>query len=88
MSKNEARSEVIRALAELRKRDPAEIEAVASAAGEECPYDSVWLVKAGVRAARRLGVKLKPKAGDAHAFKSIDALAAYIQQLPRIEKAA
>ena len=88
MSRAEARGEVVRALAELRKRDPDEIEATARSAGEECPYDSVWLVKAGVRAARRLGVKLKPKAGDAHAFKSINALAAYIEQLPQVEKAA
>jgi hypothetical protein len=88
VSVSEARSEVIRALAELRRRDPSEIEAAAQAAGDECPYDSVWLVKAGVRAARRLGVKLKPKAGDAHAFKSIDALASYIQQLPPVKKAA
>jgi hypothetical protein len=88
MSRPDARREVIRALAELRKRDPAEIEAVARAAGDECPYDSQWLVKAGVRAARRLEVKLSPKAGDAQAFKSIDALAAYIARLPARKKAA
>jgi hypothetical protein len=88
MSRAEARREVIQALAELRKRDPTEIEAAALAAGEECPYESQWLVKAGVRAARRLDLKLAPKAGDAKAFKSIDALAAYIEQLPPRQKAA
>jgi hypothetical protein len=88
VSRAEARKEVVRALAEMRRREPVQIEAEARAAGPECPYDSVWLVKAGVRAARRLGFKLKPRKADAHAFKSIDALAAHLHHLGESKDAA
>lgn len=83
MSEADARRELFRALGELRKRDPAEIEAAARAAGAECPYDSQWLVRAAVRAAKRLGVQLRPQAGDAKFFKSVGALASYLQRQPK-----
>lgn len=88
MSHAAARREVVRALGEMRRRTPAQIESEARAAGQECPYDSVWLVKAGVRAARRLGFKLKPRKADAHAFKSIDALAGHLHYLADAKDAA
>ncbi|MGA2163950.1 MAG: hypothetical protein ABSH36_05725 [Solirubrobacteraceae bacterium] len=88
MSRREARTEIIRALAEMRRRDPVDIETEALVAGAECPYDSVWLVKAGVRAARRLGFKLKPTKSDAHAFKSIESLASHLYGLARNQNAA
>jgi hypothetical protein len=72
------RSALIQALAEKKRRPPEELEKEMLAAGSECPYDSVWLVKAGVRAARRMGFTLKPKASDKGAFKSIAALTDYL----------
>lgn len=78
MSSSEIESRLIDVLAEKRRRDRAELEAELRAAGSECPYDSIWLVKAGSRVARELGIKLRPKASEAWAFKSISALAQYL----------
>lgn len=78
MTKNEVRTLLINTLAAKRRRDPAELEAEMRAAGEECPCDSQWLVKAGVGAAKALGVEFKPRPTDAWAFKSIDTLATYV----------
>jgi hypothetical protein len=66
---------IIEVLAHLRRRDADELD-VELAAGGEC--DSVWLVKAGVRGARALGFQLRPAAGDAKHFKSVETLAAYL----------
>lgn len=88
MTYGDARLEVIRALAEKKRRDPQELEAEMLAAGPECPFDSIWLVKAGVRAARRMGFKLKPRKADAPAFKSVDALARHLQRLAQEREAA
>lgn len=66
---------IIEILAQLRRRDPDEL-AAELAAGGKC--DSVWLVKAGVKAARALGFRLKPGKNDAKHFKSVATLAAYL----------
>jgi hypothetical protein len=79
---------VIAALAAKRRRDPAELEAELRAAGAECPCDSQWMVKAGVRAARDLGVRFKPSAKDKWAFKSVEALTDYLHELVRAQGAA
>jgi acyl carrier protein len=68
---------LIEILARRRRRDVDELAAELAAAGGRC--DSVWLVKAGVKAARELGFKLRPSRGDAKHFKTIDTLAAYIE---------
>lgn len=72
---SDTRGQIIEVLATLRRRDAQELDA-ALAAGEKC--DSVWLVKAGVRTARLLGFRLRPKSGDAKHFKSVETLAAYL----------
>lgn len=88
MSRAEARAQVIRALAEKKRRSPADLETELRAAGEECPYDSIWLVKAGVRAAKNMGVKFTPRASDACAFKSVEALTTYLCERASQEDAA
>jgi acyl carrier protein len=62
-------------LAKMRRCDADELDAEL-AGGAKC--DSVWLVKAGVRAARQLGFRLRPAAGDAKHFKTVESLAAYL----------
>lgn len=87
-TRDDVRTTVIAALAEKRRRDPGELEAEMRAAGPECPYDSIWLVKAGVRAARQLGVRLKPRKSEAAAFKSVESLTTYLHQKASERKAA
>jgi acyl carrier protein len=74
---------VIEVLAALRQRDPDEL-ASELAAGAKC--DSVWLVKAGVRAARHLGFRLRPSAGDAKHFKTVETLADYLEARTTLEE--
>jgi len=88
MSRAEVRSTVITVLAAKRRCDPGELQAELRAAGPECPCDSQWLVKAGVGAARALGVRLRPRASDASAFKSVEALTTYLHRLVEQEEAA
>jgi hypothetical protein len=88
MSRAEVRGTVIGVLAAKRRCDPGELEAELRAAGPECPCDSQWLVKAGVSAARTLGVRLRPRAADAWAFKSVEALTTYLHRLVESEEAA
>jgi acyl carrier protein len=78
MSSSEIETRLFDVLAEKRQRDRTELETEARAAGPECPYDSIWLVKAGARVARELGFRLRPKASEAWAFKSVGALARYL----------
>jgi acyl carrier protein len=80
----ETRRLVIEVLAKLRRRDADELDAEL-AAGAKC--DSVWLVKAGVRAARQLGFRLRPAAGDAKHFKTVETLAAYLDARKTQEEA-
>jgi len=88
MSRAEVRGTVITVLAAKRRCDAGELEAELRAAGPECPCDSQWLVKAGVGAARALGVRLRPRASDASAFKSVEALTTYLHRLVEQEEAA
>lgn len=88
MSRADVRSTVISALAAKRRCDPGELESELRAAGPECPCDSQWLVKAGVGAARALGVRLRPSAADAWAFRSVEALTTYLHRLVEGEEAA
>lgn len=81
MSRAEVRSTVIAVLAAKKRCDPGELEGELLAAGPECPCDSQWLVKAGVGAARALGVRLRPRASDAWAFRSVEALTTHLQRL-------
>jgi len=78
MSPDQVRSRLIDVLVEKRHRDRAELEAELRAAGPECPFDSIWLVKSGARVARELGFRLRPAASEKWAFKSVDALAHYL----------
>lgn len=71
----ETREMIVETLAGLRQRDMGEV-AAELAAGGRC--DSVWLVAVGVRVARELGFKLRPSAGDAKHFKSVETLADYL----------
>lgn len=73
------------ALAAKRRRSPADLEAELLRGGSECPCDSQWLVKAGVGAARAMGIPFKPANKDAWAFKSIETMATYLHQC--LEKA-
>jgi hypothetical protein len=76
------------ALATKRRRDVAELESELLAAGPECPCDSQWLVKAGVAAAKSLGVRLHLRAADAWAFKSVETLSTYLDGLVERENVA
>lgn len=78
MSPDQVHSRLIDVLAEKRGQDRDELEAELRAAGPECPYDSIWLVKAGARVARELGFRLRPPASARMAFKSVGALAGYL----------
>jgi hypothetical protein len=78
----------LNALATKRRRDAAELESELLAAGPECPCDSQWLVKAGVAAAKSLGIRLRVRAADAWAFKSVDTLTTYLDGLADKEHAA
>ena len=86
MNQSEMRSLLIGALAEKRRRDPAELEKELLEGGPECPCDSQWLVKAGVSVAKSLGVGFKPRAQDSWAFASIETMAKYL--LAKLERKA
>jgi acyl carrier protein len=88
MSPSQIEGRLIDVLAHKRRRDRAQLEAEMRAAGPECPYDSIWLVKAGSRVARELGFQLRPKASEAWAFKSVGALARYLAARARDQEAA
>jgi hypothetical protein len=88
MTHDEIRVLIIQSLAEKKQQDPAELMAELAAAGSEYPYDSIWLVKAGARAARVMGLKLKGGGGSAQAFKSVEALARHLHDLDRHGSAA
>jgi hypothetical protein len=81
MSRADTRSVVLNALATKRRRDVAELESELLAAGQECPCDSQWLVKAGVAAAKTMGVRLRVRAADAWAFKSVETLTTFLDGL-------
>ena len=87
-ARSDVRSVLIGALAEKRRRDVGELEAELRAAGSECPYDSIWLVKAGVHAARQLGFRLKPGKSEAAIFKSVEALTTYLHRKAQDQEAA
>lgn len=84
----DVRSLLVGALAEKRRRDVSELETELRAAGAECPYDSIWLVKAGVRTARQLGFRLKPAKSEAAIFKSVEALTSYLHRKAQEQEAA
>ena len=81
MNRSEVRSVVVGVLATKRRRSVRELEAELRAAGPECPCDSIWLVKAGVGAAKALGLPLKLRASDTWAFKSVESLTSYLHGL-------
>lgn len=87
-ARSDVRSMLIGALAEKRRRDVGKLEAELRAAGSECPYDSIWLVKAGVRTARQLGFRLKPEKSEAAIFKSVEALTTYLHNKVQDQEAA
>ena len=88
MSHSDTRAVVLGALATKRRQDVAELETELLAAGPECPCDSQWLVKAGVAAAKSLGVRMRVGTGDAWAFKSVETLTRYLDGLVEKENAA
>lgn len=88
MSRADTRAVVLDALATKRRRDVADLESELLAAGSECPCDSQWLVKAGVAAAKALGIRLRVRAADAWAFKSVESLTTYLDGLVDQESVA
>jgi hypothetical protein len=88
MDLQQTRDLVMSALAEKTGKDLPALTAELAAAGAEYPYDSVWLVSAGARAAKQMGVKLRHVRRHAKAFKSVDALAAYLHQVEQEQAAA
>ena len=88
MTREEIADLVIECLAEKKRTDVDVIKEELAVAGPEFPYDSQWLVSAGARAGRRLGVKLKHAKRNARAFKSVDALSRYIHELVVQQEAA
>jgi hypothetical protein len=88
LSRADTRAVVLDALATKRRRDVVELESELLAAGPECPCDSQWLVKTGVAASKSLGVRLRVRAADAWAFKSVETLTTYLDGLVEQENAA
>jgi ribosomal protein L13E len=74
----EVKTEIIESLAAKRKVDADELRQELAAAGPDFPYASVWLVSAGARAARKLGIEIKEARRNRNAFKSVDALSRYL----------
>jgi len=88
MSIDDTRALVMTSLAEKTGKKLAELTSELQAAGGEYPYDSVWLVSAGARTARLMGLKLKNVRQHAPAFKSVEALATYLHELDQQREAA
>lgn len=63
---------VLEALARAKRREVEELERELQLSGEECPFDSIYLVRVGVRVARQLGVQIVPSKAIARHFKSIE----------------
>lgn len=82
------RDEVMEELARSKRRDRAELEQELRAAGDECPFDSIYLVRAAVRVARSNGIRLDPKPSIAQAFKSVEGVAALLASLEQGQGAA
>lgn len=80
MASEETIAVVIQCLAEKAARDPGELTSELEAAGPEFPFDSIWLVSAGASAASRMGVSLVSPSKNAEAFKSVTALAGYLER--------
>ncbi|MDB5862105.1 MAG: hypothetical protein JWQ76_5794 [Ramlibacter sp.] len=87
MTFEQVKDEIITSLAAKRKVDVDELREELAAAGPEFPYASVWLVSAGARAARNLGIPIKDARKNKKAFKSVDALARFLLDLA-LRKAA
>jgi hypothetical protein len=86
--KDEIRRRLIDALAAAKRRDADELEAEMLLAGPECPFDSIYLVRVGVRIARDLGISLAPSPRIADRFKSIDALAGLLSEIAQGKEVA
>lgn len=87
MSRVEVRTRVMEALARAKRRDAAELEAELRLAGNECPFDSIHLVRVAVRVARQLGLTLKPSQSIAHHFKSVEGVTTLLHDIARREAA-
>jgi hypothetical protein len=79
---------VMETLAQMKRRDPAELERELKQAGPECPFDSIYLARVAVKVARRLGFKIKPSAKIAQSFKSVDGVTTLLDSLAAKETAA
>jgi len=82
------RNEVMAALARAKRRNQAELERELMAAGPECTFDSIHLVRAAVRVAREHGIVLKPTPAIAPSFKSVEGVATLLSSLARGQDAA
>jgi hypothetical protein len=80
--------ELMETLARAKRRDRTELERELLAAGPECPFDSIYLVRIAVRTARRNGIDLKPTREIAKAFKSVDGVATLLTRLANEQAAA
>lgn len=88
MSLDGTRALIIESLAAKTRKDVAELTGELQAAGAEYPYDSAFLVSAGAHAARQMGLKLTNVRAHAQAFKSVEALAVYLNGLDEQRNAA
>lgn len=88
MNRIEIRSRVIETLAQMKRRDANELERELCEAGPECPFDSIYLARVGVKVARGLGFKIKPSAKVAHHFKSVEELTTLLETLATKQSAA
>jgi hypothetical protein len=84
----QTRKLVMETLAQMKRRDPTELERELKQAGPECPFDSIYLARVAVKVARRLGFKIKPSAKIAQSFKSVDALTTLLDSLASKKSAA
>lgn len=81
MMRHEIREVVVETLAQMKRRDAAELERELLQAGPECPFDSIYLTRVGVKVARSLGFRIEPSPKIAHSFKSVEDLTTLLESL-------
>jgi hypothetical protein len=80
--------EVMDALATAKRRDRSELEQELGAAGTECPFDSIYLLRVAIRVGRAHGITLKPSRAIEKSFKSVKGVAELLAGLDHGEEAA
>ena len=80
--------EVMEALATAKRRDRSELEQDLRAAGAECPFDSIYLLRVAIRVGRAHGITFKPSKAIEKSFKSVQGVAELLAALDHGEEAA